>query len=131
MPDQKKKLVKVPDLGVVAFPDTMPDDQVASAIKNHLAKPAQGTTFQPLPNTSGEGLYKMVFPGQGLIAIPFSKVMDVAGSGGLMLQSEAERYAKDKNWEIYQRQLREGKRGTSQYQELANMPMPEIIPDDP
>ena len=43
MPEPKKKLVKVPNIGIVAFPHEMPDDKVAAAIKAHIARPAKPT----------------------------------------------------------------------------------------
>lgn len=41
MPDQKQKLVQVADLGVIKFPGSMPDDQVAAAIKKFRSEPTQ------------------------------------------------------------------------------------------
>ena len=52
MPDDKQKLVQVPGTGVVAFPNFMSDDQIASALKGfRTAKTpkAKGAQF-PLPD---------------------------------------------------------------------------------
>ena len=49
MPDPQQKLVKVPDVGVVAFPQEMPDDHIAAAIKKHKAPPAQPATTPNAP----------------------------------------------------------------------------------
>lgn len=61
MPDQKNKLVKVQDLGVVAFPETMPDEQVASVIKEFRSKPTKDQlahTHQTSPHFDAPKLEK-------------------------------------------------------------------------
>jgi len=49
MPNQNK-LVKVNDLGIVAFPATMPDEQVASVIKEFRSKPNDSRIHKASPH---------------------------------------------------------------------------------
>ena len=49
MPDPQQKLVKVPDVGVVAFPQDMHDDHIAAAIKKHQER------LSPTPSIGNDG----------------------------------------------------------------------------
>src|SRR5208337_3964793 len=49
MPEAQKKLVKVKDLGVVAFPFSMPDEKIVAAIRGH-----RGQTHAAAPRFTGK-----------------------------------------------------------------------------
>ena len=157
MPDPKQKIVRVDDNTVVAFPDAMPDEHVALAIKSFRAKKQkpsgiateesehkrqlkEAPRLNPPAQEQGEGLYRMLPSStQGYtdtsqeVQVPYSQVKEKLKSGMRLHPDEQERWVKDSTHEGYGPTLweRTKNRFASETQPLPDAPLPDVDPNHP